>query len=388
MPRKGENIYKRKDGRWEGRYIIERIPHQRARYGSVYARSYREVKEKLLTAKQNIRMVRQNNSVSNKDTHSVQDVSGQWLDFKSAQIKESTLNKYLITLEQYIYPYIGSVNISQISKQDIEAFSRKLLSEGKRDGTGLAPKTVSDTISILNNVLAYAAEHGHQLNPGVNSVRIRQNHQREFAVLSKENQKELSDYLIANMDLRNLGILLSLFTGLRIGELCALRWENISLKTQTIYVCQTLQRLYPAEEMHKRDASEENNNSAKTYISISTPKSACSIRTIPIPEHLTMILSEYEQPTGYLLTGRDNEYIEPRSYQNYFKKVLDSCDIEETHFHVLRHTFATRCVELGFDVKTLSEILGHANVNITMNRYVHPSMDTKRTNMELLNGLF
>lgn len=386
MPRKGENIYKRKDGRWEGRYLIERVPNQRARYGSVYARSYREVKEKLLAAKHNTSITRQSNPVSSIDSASVQGIAVQWLDFKSAQIKESTLNKYLITLEYYIYPHIGSMNVTEISKQNIEAFSRTLLSEGKRDGTGLAPKTVSDTISVLNSILAYAVEHGHQIQPGVSSVRIRQK-QRELTVLSKKEQKTLSDYLIEHMDLRNLGILLSLFTGLRIGELCALRWEHINLSARTIYICQTLQRLYPAARMQRIHPS-DNLTSMKTYISISTPKSSCSIRTIPIPECLTKILEEYEQAAGFLLTGKDCEYIEPRCYQNYFKKVLKQCNIEKMHFHVLRHTFATRCVELGFDVKTLSEILGHANVNITMNRYVHPSMDTKRNNMELLNDLF
>lgn len=387
MPRKGENIYKRKDGRWEGRYIIERIPHQRARYGSVYGRSYREVKEKLLIARQEIPRIRHGNSADTISTATVQDVAGQWLDFKTSQIKESTFNKYKITLEQYLFPYIGTADVTQVSKQDIEKLSATLLSEGKRDGTGMAPKTVSDTISILNNVLSYAADHGYPVKTGVGTVRIRQT-QRELTVFSREEQKRLSKYLIENTSLRNLGILLSLFTGLRIGEVCALRWENINLKSQTLYVCQTLQRLYPAGEMGKDVYSKAERSTAKTYISISTPKSSCSIRTIPIPNHLSMILTEYEQAAGFLLTGKETDFIEPRSYQNYFKKILGDCGIKETHFHVLRHTFATRCVELGFDVKTLSEILGHANVTITMNRYVHPSLDTKRNNMELLNDLF
>lgn len=386
MPRKGENIYKRKDGRWEGRYIIERIPHQRARYGSVYGKSYREVKEKLLIARQNINLAQKDPPALNKATVTVEDIAGRWLAFKSSQIKEATYNKYRISLEQYIFPYVGSLYITQITKQDIEEYSRKLMSEGKRDGCGLSPKTVSDTLNILNNVFAYASEHDYSLKPGVTTVKIRQK-QSELAVFNKEEQKTLSNYLMENMSLCNLGILVCLFTGLRIGELCALRWENINLKAQTIYVCQTLQRLYPASKKEEDASTNADSSSSKTYISISTPKSACSIRTIPIPECLVKIMSEYEQTTGYLLTGKENAFIEPRSYRNHFNKVLASCNIKGTHFHVVRHTFATRCVELGFDVKTLSEILGHANVNITMNRYVHPSMDTKRTNMELLNSL-
>ena len=126
----------------------------------------------------------------------------------------------------------------------------------------------------------------------------------------------------------------------------------------------------------------------KTTIVISAPKSDCSIRTIPIPDDIFQILEKQQKKANaYILTGNTYEYIEPRTLQYRFRSLMNQCDIEDAHFHVLRHTFATRCVELGFDVKSLSEILGHASVNITMNRYVHPSMELKQKNMNMLSNL-
>ena len=162
---------------------------------------------------------------------------------------------------------------------------------------------------------------------------------------------------------------------MRVGEICALRWEDISIKEQTIFVHQTMQRIQT-----------DQNIGCKTKVIVTTPKSACSIRTIPMPEDLAQIIAEYQTSnTGYFLTGSNERYMEPRTMQNRFKAVLIQCGIRDVNYHLLRHTFATRCIELGFDVKTLSEILGHASINITMNRYVHPSMELKRKNMQRLS---
>lgn len=182
-------------------------------------------------------------------------------------------------------------------------------------------------------------------------------------------------YILDNPEPCNIGILVCLFTGLRIGEICALRWEDISLSEQTIYIHQTLQRIQNLSD-----------NVPKTKIIITTPKSACSIRTIPLPDELYNILIKHQKASvGYLLTNDDNKFVEPRTLQNKFKKILKDIRITDTNFHTLRHTFATRCIELGFDIKSLSEILGHATVNITMNRYVHPTLEMKKENMQKLS---
>ena len=126
----------------------------------------------------------------------------------------------------------------------------------------------------------------------------------------------------------------------------------------------------------------------KTKILISEPKSQCSIREIPITKTLRGFLELYQNEKGYVLTGKENKFIEPRTMQNRYKVILETCGISNANFHTLRHTFATRCIEVGFDVKSLSEILGHANVNITLNRYVHPSMAMKQKNMDKLSEIF
>lgn len=162
------------------------------------------------------------------------------------------------------------------------------------------------------------------------------------------------------------------------GGLCALRWEDISLQEQTIRIHQTLQRV-----------QDKSNGLQKTKIVITTPKSASSIRTIPLPDNLVKILKNYKAvDSGYFLTNSLDRFIEPRTMQYRFKTVLKNSSVEPANFHSLRHTFATRCIELGFDVKSLSEILGHASVNITMNRYVHPSLELKKQNMQRLTELF
>lgn len=162
-----------------------------------------------------------------------------------------------------------------------------------------------------------------------------------------------------------------------MGEICALRWNDISFSEQVIYVHQTLQRV-----------QDKSNSGRKTRVIITTPKSSCSIRYIPIPDAIIKTLEiARSDATGYLLTNSNTKFAEPRTMQNRFKLALKEADIEPANFHALRHTFATRCVELGFDVKSLSEILGHATVNITMNRYVHPTLELKKENMKKLSSL-
>ena len=200
---------------------------------------------------------------------------------------------------------------------------------------------------------------------------------KSIRVLSRTEQEQLCKHLLAEPEPCNVGILICLFTGLRVGEICALRWEDVSFSDQTIHVHHTLQRV-----QNKSD------NGPKTRTVVTTPKSACSIRTIPIPDELNEVLITYKKSSvGYLLTNDEHKFVEPRTMQNWFKKALKLSGIEYANFHATRHTFATRCIELGFDVKSLSEILGHATVNITMNRYVHPTLELKKENMKKLSSL-
>lgn len=380
MPKKGENIYKRKDGRWEGRYIRTRTADGKAVYGSVYASTYREAKAKLIAAAANNSPVQAEAAHNDQTGHSDQfgSVATQWLEDIRSQVKESTYNKYRNLLESYILPEIGDTLLCGISQETIKSHCDGLLLRGGQGKNGLSAKTVSDVLSVIRSVLRFAVKMGKPISFDVQSIRIKQS-AAEMRVLSRSEQDRLCQYLSSDPNPANIGILVCLFTGIRIGEVCALQWEDISLSDQTIHVHQTMQRVQNKQEAEA---------ATKTRVIITAPKSACSIRTIPIPDILAEYIIQHKtSATGYFLTNSCLQYMEPRVLQMRFKQALKKCSVESANYHSLRHTFATRCIELGFDVKSLSEILGHASVNITMNRYVHPSMDLKRENMRRLSEL-
>ena len=177
------------------------------------------------------------------------------------------------------------------------------------------------------------------------------------------------------MDLCKFGVMLSLYTGIRIGELCALQWVNLCLDSSTLKVRKTLQRI--------QDLS--TGAETRTKVIITDPKSQCSVRNIPMPAFMVELAGRFEaEPMAYVLSGAESRYIEPRIMQERFKQYVAEAGIADANFHATRHTFATRCVEVGFDIKSLSEILGHANVNITLNRYVHSSFELECSNMSKL----
>lgn len=371
MPKTGENIYKRKDGRWEGRYIKERVDGK-ARYGAVYARSYREVKVKLDMAKKGL----EKKVLPIVKTRKMEDIGNEWLTEATVTLKESSTNKYEDILRCYILPEFGENELSEITNQRIIDFTNSLLLNGGANKQGLTPTTVAGILSAINGIRVYAMRRDYMVGFSTKCVNLKRE-QKDIRVFSFEEEKQLVAYLQEHMDLSALGILICLFTGIRVGELCALKWDDINLSEKKMYVCKTMQRI--------RAKSTTN---SKTEIKILEPKSACSIRTIPLPDFIMEWVKEYHTPETFLLTGDRCRYVEPRTMQNRFKKVLVSCGIQDANFHATRHTFATRCIELGFDVKSLSEILGHASVAITMNRYVHPTMALKAENMNRFTNLF
>lgn len=301
----------------------------------------------------------------------------EWLNAIQPNVKESTGNKYLNSLNSYILPMFQGRKTSELTYDFILEQCNNLLKFGGKKGTGLSPKSVSDVLSILRNILQYAEQHNKVIACDARSIHIGRSQKKDLRVLSLDEQKKLCNYLYSDLNGHNLGILLCLFTGIRIGEVCALTWNDISLSDKTIHIRKTLQRI-----------QNHGGGTTKTRIVITSPKSACSIRVIPIPENLVTLLVRYQTvSTGFFMTNSECKFIEPRTMQNHFKAVLKECSIAPANYHALRHTFATRCVELGFDIKSLSEILGHASVNITMNRYVHPTLTLKKENMDRLSAL-
>lgn len=363
MSKKGENIYKRKDGRWEGRYL-KRIPGEKPRYGYVYASTYREVRTKLHQA-----AAAWIQAPPPKDgTLLFRTAALQWEQHIARQVKESTLTKYHCTLKNHLLPSLGEVSLDDMTHQRIESLSQTLLQT-------LAPRTVSDIMAVLRSVLRFARFSGAAVPCDGSSIRI-PHRQKEIRVLSRWEQDTLCRYLLDDLTPRNAGILLSLFTGLRVGEICALRWEDIALNDRVLHVRRTMQRIQNLSA-----------DGPRTRIIVTPPKSDKSIRTIPLPKELVRILlSVPGRHEGYFLTGQVSGFVEPRTMQYHFSRVAQESGIDRANYHALRHTFATRCVELGFDVKSLSELLGHSTITMTMDRYVHPTMEHKRLQLQRFSG--
>ena len=379
MSKRGENIYKRKDGRWEGRYIKGRTEAGKAVYGYVYAHSYRDTRTKL----QNMIQVKRLSEKAKPDAAEQMDfcnLADAWFASIKPCVKESSYMKYRNLWKSYIRPKFDGLYVSEISQNVLESYCMELLVSGGNKGTGLSAKTVADTMSLLRSMFRFCSARDIPIPCNIRAVTVRQS-AKKMRVFSLEEQQILCNQIYSDLCMPNVGILLCLFTGIRIGELCALKWEDISFLEKTLSVHQTMQRI-------QIDHAEASENRVRTKVIVTTPKSPCSIRTIPLPEELVQLLQSVKPANrGYFLTGSDNKWIEPRTMQNHFKRLLKYCTVKDTNYHALRHTFATRCVEMGFDVKSLSEILGHANVNITMNRYVHPSMQLKKENMQRLSEL-
>lgn len=293
-----------------------------------------------------------------------------WLDYKHAIVKNSTYMKYRNSINKHIIPKLGSFDIKILDNNIVQRFINQKLSAEK---CSLSPKSVRELVNIIKNTLAYAENYGFQSKCKYELLIVR-NSFKPIRVLNKNEEKALLNTLESDINIFKLGILISLLTGVRIGELCALRWEDIDFKECLITVNRTMQRV----QVEGKDN--------KTEIIITTPKTNASIRQIPIPKMLVDYIIGFKSSNDqYILTNKNGNYIEPRVMQYKFKKYIQIAGMSDANFHALRHTFATRCIEAGVDVKVLSEVLGHSNVNITLDRYVHNSIDYKKDNIERFN---
>lgn len=293
-------------------------------------------------------------------------VIAEWLQFKKISIKESTYFRYVYIIDQYILPYFKDYDMKALVKYDFNIYIGNLLKF-------LSPITVKNTIGVFKSILKYAqSKYGYTFN--FDFVAVPKVHTEELRVLSKQEKNKLERYCKKNNTLRDIGILICLNTGLRIGEICALKWNCIDLDRHCIKVKRTMQRIY-------------NKDDKKSIVKEDIPKTQKSERTIPISTKLYDILKPMKNnfsKNSYFLTGSEYNYIEPRNYQYMFKKCLKDCKIKDFHFHQLRHTFATDCINVGMDTKSLSEILGHTNVKVTLDKYVHSSFNSKRKYLEKL----
>lgn len=354
MPRRGENIFKRKDGRWEARYVKEIALDGTKKYGSVYARTYREVKIKQQMC------INEPQTCGNKANLTINAITTEWLYESKNLLKISSYQKYNTIFTNHISSQIGDLPLKYLTSQIITDFTDSLLSKG------LSRETVNLVLITLGTGLTNAKE---KYKIAVPEIHLLKTSKTQMRVFSEAEQQTLVQHLLLQNDIFSLGILLALYTGLRIGEVCALKWEDITVNT--IHICKTMERLKNADGV--------------TEVMILPPKTDSSDRIIPIPTALKTIIEQYRQEIGYVLTRPNGKFTEPRLLQNKFVKCLAECGIEKANFHTLRHTFATRCIESGVDVKTLSELLGHSDAKTTLNRYVHSSFELKQKSIDKLS---
>ncbi|MGN0520853.1 MAG: tyrosine-type recombinase/integrase [Candidatus Fimenecus sp.] len=320
------------------------------KYGSVYAHSYKEVK-----AKQQQVLLQSTQNIYSAVDITVSDLMSEWMESIKNQVKTNTYQKYDSINKNHILPEIGSALVKLVSNYTIRNFTNHLVNRH------LSSKTINDILIVLNLAFKYAKEEYEIITP---SIRYLKEEKKEMRVLSIDEQRILTEHLYANMDIYSFGILLALYTGIRVGELCALQWQDIT--EEYIEINKTMFRA--------------KNENGKTEVKIGVPKTDCSKRRIPTPQCLLALLNQYKK-SGYVLSTDKLPFTEPRLLQFKFEKIIAASGLEKTNFHALRHTFATRCVEAGVDVKTLSEILGHADVKTTLNRYVHSSFALKQKSM-------
>lgn len=376
MPRRGENIHKRKDGRWEGRYIREYATDGRAKYGSVYGKTYAETKQKLLEIS---RGMEGNSPVIKGETIRYREVLLCWLEHRRMKIKEQSYVKYEQIIKKQILPDIGTIAVKQIEEAYINRFLLQKSNRGRLDGKGgLAPGYVRTIAFIMKSALDFAAKKGY-CKALQGEVVLPQAKKGRLDILTLTEQFRLEQNASAENSDKKLGILLSLYMGLRVGEVCGISWRDINFDDATLHIHHTVERI------SIRDAGADH---AKTKLVLTDVKSDASDRVLPIPSKLLQILKECRKgDTDFVLQGERHPYTDPRTLQYFFQRYLEHCHLRYVNYHVLRHTFATRCMESGMDIKSLSEILGHSNVNITLNTYVHSSLDHKRKQLETMTAI-
>ncbi len=348
MPRKGENIYKRKDNRWEGRYKVGFKESGKSRYRSIYGNSYQEVKLKLIALKSAPKEVVSSGRLT------VKELFEEWLSAVKLKVKESTYSNYRMKADKHLIPEFGSLRYGNLTVQLVHSFIEMKLK------AGLSVKYVSDIVIVFKSMAKYISR-AHRFRNPLEEVVLPRDAKREWKLFNDIQQKKLCKYLTNDLNNTSLCVLLSLYTGMRVGEICGLRWSDIDFAKRTITVRRTVQRIRTG--VHG------------TKLIVDTPKSHSSQRAIPIPAFIMDILRKFRKcDYSYILSGSE-KITEPRTMQRKFKSILKKASLPSINFHSLRHMFATNCIRASFDVKTLSEILGHASAETMLNRYVHPSME-------------
>lgn len=293
----------------------------------------------------------------------INQITEEWKEEKKKYVKKSTYAAYQLLIQNHIKPYFG--DLYEVNEEKVQQFVFDKLD------AGLSEKTIRDIIIVLKMILKFGIKNGYLEYAQIDAKFPSKQEKKDLDVLSKADQKKFMEHLRNNFTFKNLGIFICLSTGMRIGEICGLRWCDVDTVEGVIKVRHTLQRIYIIE-----------GETRHTELLLDTPKTANSVRDIPMSSELLKMLKSLNKVVNenYYVISNDIKPIEPRTYRNYYKKLCKQLDIPELKFHGLRHSFATRCIESKADYKTVSVLLGHSNISTTLNLYVHPNKEQKKKN--------
>ncbi len=292
-------------------------------------------------------------------------VAQEWRDDKKQYVKKSTYAAYSLLLFNHLLPEFGEAK--EITEKAIQDFVLRKLD------AGLGQKSIKDILIVLKMIIRFGVKSGYWQHLEMDIKFPTEREKQSIEVLNKADQRKLMDFTKSNFTFMNLGIYMCLSSGMRIGEICALTWQDIDMESSVINIRKTIQRIYLVE-----------NGESHTEVIIDTPKSKNSIREIPMTSELIKIIKPLKKivnPNFFVLSN-DSNPVEPRTYRNYYTKIIDELNLPHLKFHGLRHSFATRCIESGCDYKTVSVLLGHSNISTTLNLYVHPNMEQKKRCIE------
>ena len=361
MARRGENIRKRSDGRWEGRYIKGRSADGKPFWGYVYGATYAEVREISIRKKAEHGIYNLSNT---EVTFSA--VSEQWLYSVRQSVKESTFSHYQYTMRHYLLPIFGNFKVSALDEKILEQGLLEIITPTSRKQKPLGAAMAQECLSMMRRICKYAA-HFHLIRPLEISVKLPQKKSKASLPFTLEEQKKLQAFVMDSPTPRKIGLLLGFQLGLRIGEICGLKWSDFDLSASTVTVQRTVSRISCGD--------------GHTKVVVQSPKTEKSNREIPLPKSLVRVLKQLSKNFSnetWFLSGNEEKPVEPRCYRKSIRGYLKKASVHQAHPHMLRHTFATTCLQAHCDIKTLSELLGHANAAITLKQYVHSDMGRKR----------
>lgn len=364
--RKGENIYLRKDGRWEGRFPKGRKMNGGIKYGYVYGGSYTEVKQKLYPLRIRYQSLQQ---IQGSSADTFEEYAEEWLGEVRKEIKPSTLSSYYYKMHKYIFPLIKDIPLNELSLETGKLLLDELLEK-------LAKSTVQVIFRILNKCLNQARKIGKiNVNPFMELKIPRAKHNKIHALTLTE-QKKLMKTASREKNGYGLPLLLSLHSGMRIGEIAALKWTDIDFNTGLISVNHTYQRISSIDSLNK------------TKLILTESKTESSVRVIPISKPLKKLLLNHRKGSkGDFVFSTNGQPCEPRLLTYHFHQIRAKAGLMKIHFHQLRHTFATRCLEVNQDVASVSSILGHASTQMTLDTYVDAMLENRIKVIEEMSHL-